>query len=137
MARVEQHDDDAALHWEGDDAPETPVATQATPAKVERVEPAKPAQSSFFLVMYGVLAGIYLIYTVGWLVGMHHVASTGGSALAVIAAAVAQGLALASPTLWFLTALHLTRKRSAVSRLLALISGLIVVLPWPFILLGA
>jgi hypothetical protein len=137
MARVEQHDDDAALHWEGDDAPETPVAAAPAPAKAEQGERAKPAQSSFFLVMYGVLAGIYLIYTVGWLVGMHHVASTGGSALTVISAAVAQGLALASPTLWFLTTLYLTRKRSAVSRLLALIAGLAVVLPWPFILLGA
>jgi hypothetical protein len=134
---------DPALRWEGDDAPDgaakipaTPVVKDSTPS-VAAEPAAKRGTSSFFLVMYGVLAGIYLIYTIGWLVGMHHVVGSSSSTLAAISAAVAQGLALGSPALWFLTTLYLTRKRSSLSRLLALVSGLIVVLPWPFILLGA
>jgi hypothetical protein len=134
---------DPALRWEGDDAPDAAAKKPAAPVAKEP-QPSNAAESvvtrgtsSAFLVMYGVLAGIYLIYTIGWLVGMHHVVGSSSSTLSAISAAVAQGLALGSPALWFLTTLYLTRKRSSLSRLLALVSGLIVVLPWPFILLGA
>jgi hypothetical protein len=148
MARAEKNDeksvashdeDDAALRWDGDDVTPTPTPkpTASAPAAEKPANAPKPGTSSVALVSFGILGGIYLIYTIGWGVGMHHVQTGGGDVLSTISAAVAQGLALGSPALWFLTTLYLTRKRSSLARLLALISGLIVVLPWPFILLGA
>jgi hypothetical protein len=136
-----REDNDPALHWDGDESVTTAPAKApaVTPTANVTKEPAdnKPGTSSVALVSFGILGGIYLIYTIGWAVGMHHVQTGGGDVLSTISASVAQGLALGSPALWFLTTLYLTRKRSSLARLLALISGLIVVLPWPFILLGA
>ena len=45
-----------------------------------------------------------------------------------------QILALAAPALWFGASVLLTRGRRPVARLLALVIGLAVVVPWPFVL---
>ena len=42
-------------------------------------------------------------------------------------------LAMAAPLLWFITTWVLTRSRKPVIRLLWILIGLIVVLPWPFV----
>ena len=65
-------DDDAALSWDGDEA-DAPIER---PARAEVVtdgegerdgdEKLAPATSSIQLVTYGILAGVYLLYAVGW-----------------------------------------------------------------------
>ena len=144
--------DDEALRWEGDAEPRfVPAATPAKPASVVEpapvvdpdsvVEPAAaPASgtSSFLLVTYGILAGAYLIYTIGWLVPiLSHDRPANPDGLGEFMVRLAQVLAIAAPAIWYGATILLTRGRRPIVRLLALLGGLVVLLPWPYLLLGA
>lgn len=136
-------EDDEALTWGGDADPTHDAgpatkkpkvdAAPATPAPVTKAGP-----SSFLLISYGIIGGMYLLYTVGWLVivlsGKLDVPQD--DRLHQIMYSVGEYLAIASPALWLLTVLLLTRKRKPLVRLLLLVLGVFVLIPWPFILLG-
>ena len=139
-------DDDKALTWDevGDPthvaaptaaAPPAPVVelveTPATPAET------KPATSSFLLVSYGILAGAFLLYTVGWFIGIRQVVFVEVDTLSRVLSVIAQGLAVASPAVWFGASFALTRHAKPLMRLLLLLAGLVATIPLPFILLGA
>lgn len=140
--------DEEALSWgdESDpsyapDAPASaPVVPSSSPSTASVLSPvAAPGISSFLLVSYGILAGAYLIYTLGWVVVVLGPLAGGINAdvLGQLMYRVTQVLAVASPAIWFGAAFLLTRGRRPIVRLLVLLLGLVVVLPWPFILLGA
>ena len=138
-------EDDKALKWDGDDD----VATVAAkPTRVNTTKPdatsastadTKPAASgSFLLISYGILGGMYLIHTIGWVVSVFNDnRKPFDDFLTELMYQVGEYLAIASPVLWFVTALVLTRGRKPIVRLLALLLGAVVVIPWPFVLLGA
>ena len=137
-------DDDEALTWDEVSDPThaaTPVAKAPAPERVEPVETttasAKPATSSFLLVSYGILAGAFLLYAVGWFIGIRQVVFPEVDTLARILSAIAQVLAIASPAIWFGGAFVLTRAAKPLYRLLLLLAGLVATIPLPFILLGA
>ncbi len=129
-------DDDAALSWAGDrdsthvDAPAAPeLVVVELPA-----EDAAPRTSSLLLVVYGVLAGVYLLYTLGWITSVIRTTLPVDNLLAGILYQLGQFLAIASPALWLAAAVLLTRDRKPVVRLLWVVLGLVVVAPWPFLL---
>jgi hypothetical protein len=126
-------EDDAALSWAGDDAPSVATA----PAAAAVAAAAKPATPAMLLVTYGVLAGILLIYTIGWVAVVVSSGYTAPDLLGEIMWQFGEFLAIASPALWFVTVLLLTRGRKPLVRLLLLVVGLVVVIPWPFLLGGA
>jgi hypothetical protein len=145
-------DDEDALTWDEVGDPTHADSPAATPA--ERVEPAepdtpveaadpdsadsaKPATSSFLLVSYGILAGAFLLYTVGWVIGIRQVVFVEVDTLSRVLSTVAQVLAVAAPAIWFGGAFVLTRTAKPITRLLLLIAGLVATIPLPFILLGA
>ena len=135
-------EDDKALSWDGDDDVAT---TPAPPSKAKSVatadsaDNAKTASSgSLLLISYGILGGAYLIYTIGWFVSVFNDnRKPFDDFLTELMYQVGEYLAIASPVLWFVTALVLTRGRKPIARLLALLLGAVVVIPWPFVLLGA
>jgi hypothetical protein len=134
--------DDEALTW---DEVSDPTHVDSRPAKpAERVEPAEPVEapgtagtSSFLLVSYGILAGAFLLYTVGWVIGIRQVVFVEVDTLSRMLSTVAQVLAVASPAIWFGGAFVLTRSAKPIVRLLLLVAGLVATIPLPFILLGA
>lgn len=134
--------DDDALSWAGDTDPTlaaTPAKTEPADTKTELIvdPPVKPATSSLQLVTYGIIAGAYLIYTLGWVVSIQRLnAARVVSTEALNAAMFGLGeiLAMASPAIWFGAAFLLTRGRKPIVRLLWVLVGLIAVLPWPFVL---
>lgn len=143
--------DEDALSWAGEDDPslvtttadakaEKPkVAATAAAATVTQVvidPPAKPATSSLLLVTYGLLAGVYLLYTVGWVITIRRGDPGAGisDAFAKLMFQLTEGLAIASPALWFAAAILLTVRRKPIVRLLWLLIGTLVVIPWPFLL---
>jgi hypothetical protein len=137
-------DDDEALTWdEVSDPTHAAAASRVEPVSPQRVEPvetpaaAKTGTSSFLLVSYGILAGAYLLYTVGWVIGIRQVVFVEVDTLSRILSPVAQLLAIASPALWFGGAFVLTRAAKPLYRLLLLLAGLVATIPLPFILLGA
>ncbi|CAN5242398.1 hypothetical protein BH11ACT4_BH11ACT4_14920 [soil metagenome] len=145
--------DEDALTW-GDDDPSHvagPAPAVHKPAESKTAEPktaepktelvvdpaARPATSSLQLVTYGVLAGAYLIYTIGWVVSVQRLNAaqvTSSEVLNAIMFGLGEILAMASPAIWFGAAFLLTRGRKQIVRLLWILAGLVAVLPWPFVL---
>jgi hypothetical protein len=122
--------DEDALAWKGDE----PV--EPTKVLVED-EPAKPGTPSLLLITYGVLGGVYLIYTIGWIITIQRlngIRNGSTELLSEIMFQLGEFLAIASPALWLATVFLVTRDRKPILRLLGLLIGLVAVLPWPFVL---
>ena len=93
--------------------------------------------STAALVALGVLGGIYLLYTVGWVIGglrMQDLARLIVSDAMYVPWFV---LAVAAPALWFLTSWVLTRGKATWMRMLVLLAGAVLLVPWPFVMIGA
>src|SRR6188768_1538430 len=137
-------DDEEALRWEGDveprvepapkkmdaakvDAAPAPAAPAADPeASTDNAASDRPTTSSFLLISYGILAGAYLIYTIGWVTVLGAPRPVTSDILGEIGYWFNVGLAIASPAIWFGAAFLLTRGRKPIVRLLALLLGLVV-----------
>lgn len=95
--------------------------------------PAGPApMSSPALVGLGILGGVYLLYTVGWFVGISRIQFSGLDPLAGFMFALGTWLAVAAPAVWFGTSYWLTRGRPRL-RWTWLILGALLLAPLPFI----
>jgi hypothetical protein len=128
--------DDDALAWAGDE-PTTPEPASPRVELVDAPAAVKPSMPAPVLVTYGILAGVYLIYTIGWVITVQRYNAVTPGSVEVLSAVMFQlgeFLAIASPALWFAAALLLTRSRKPVVRLLVLLAGVVAVLPWPFVL---
>jgi hypothetical protein len=95
---------------------------------------AAPSMSSPMLLAIGILAGVYLLYTVGWFTSAARTIAVPVGAFDVAMYQLREWLSIAAPALWFGATLLLTRTRKASTRLLWLILGAIVLLPIPFVL---
>jgi hypothetical protein len=94
------------------------------------------------LVSIGLLGGIYLLYTVGWVLGglavsnnADYLLAPDGNAPPLWSAgnAVAVWLAVAAPAIWFFTVYFLTRDGRPWIRWVMLLVGVVLLLPWPFV----
>lgn len=86
------------------------------------------------LVGIGVLGGIYLLFTIGWILA--------GFRLRVWVAADAMfhaswWLSILAPAVWFGTAYLLTRGARTWVRIAWLAAGAALLIPWPFLLIGS
>ncbi|MEY2848288.1 MAG: hypothetical protein RI885_953 [Actinomycetota bacterium] len=126
----------AAAAGEGSDDPG--AARRAEADILERTDD-RPGGGigSALLVVYGVFAGVYLLYTVGWIVGVQRDTFTSTDLFFEVMYQFGEFLGIASPALWFALTLLLTRERAAVVRLAWLIIGMLVVAPIPFLVSGA
>jgi hypothetical protein len=142
------HPDDDALGWAGDDDPtlvsgpapaETDLPegwsvagpTAAVDARNAKIAPAGP--SSFTLIAMGILGGVYLLYTIGWFIGVSRIANPQADPLSQAMFTLGLWLAVAAPAAWFGTAYWLTRS-SPRARFAWLVGGAILLAPLPFIL---
>jgi hypothetical protein len=155
VSRAED-DDDAALTWAGGRDPshyETPEAKATKPAKPAKSfasskagtgddEPAvktaqepdaRPSMSGIVLVCLGVLGGIYALYTVGWFVSWRRLIYFDSDVLELTAFRVQQVLTILVPALWFGATLYFTRGRRIAARLLWLVLGALLLVPWSFV----
>lgn len=137
--------DDDALSW-GDEVDDSthvhgvaaaPVdgATSDSVAPAASVSPS--AGSSVLLVVYGVFGGVYLLFVIGWVIGVQRDTYTAPDLVSEIMYQFGEFLAIASPVLWFVTTLVLTRDRRAITRFLWLLAGVLMLAPWPFIVSGS
>jgi len=150
---VSGNDDDDALTWAGGRDPshyETPEVKPPKLAKSARtaVQPAseaaaptadvdedddlRPATSGVVLVSLGILGGIYLLYTIGWFISWRRIVYIDPDALELAAFRVQQVLAILAPPLWFVVTLFFTRDRKPAIRLLWLVVGALLLVPWSF-----
>ena len=98
------------------------------------------------LIGIGVLGGIYLLYVIGWIVGGLRLQGSAGflvdangnaSPAWTIGNAVALGLAALAPVVWFALVYALTRRSRSWLRWALLALGVILLVPWPFVMIGA
>jgi hypothetical protein len=89
------------------------------------------------LIALGVFGGVYLLYAIGWLIGGLRLQ---GGAAYLVTDVMFQGslwLAVLAPVLWFATVYLLTRSARAWVRIVWLLGGAALLVPWPFIMTGA
>src|SRR5690606_20780661 len=114
------------------DAGETSVLAERDPGGAPSASVGNGA-----LIGLGVLGGIYLLYAIGWIVGGLRLRGTAQFLVSPIAYDVAMWLAAASPVIWF-AAVHLLARTSPVwMRFAWLAAGALLLIPWPFIMMGA
>jgi hypothetical protein len=101
--------------------------------ELDDAEAANAQLSSAALITFGVIGGIFFLYTIGWLVAfIRNPLHPGG--FAEVWQDVQGVAAIAAAPLWFLVTLFLAARRSVPVRLVWLIIGIVVLVPWPFIL---
>ena len=154
-------DEDEALRWEGDDdatlAPgwkrvgtpttgATPDAVDGTEgatsdgatavsavAEADQPDEAAAAQpGSAELVLLGVFGGVYLLYTLGWILSVLRVQNAAQDPVSQVMFALGLWLAVLAPALWFGVTFALTRGRTR-ARLIWLLVGAVVLLPVAFV----
>jgi hypothetical protein len=108
--------------------PDEPLPVSTEPV-VER--------SSAILVGYGIAGGIFVLYVIGWIIGIPRAAVVTSSGtqqgLAAIMEHVGAGIAIASGPLWFACVFLLTRKSRTWVKLLWLAIGVVLLVPWPLL----
>ena len=145
-------DNEEALNWdsssrdasyvEGPAPVKQAVAGSAgSPAPVDAVEveddtdeaPAAPT-SSFLLVSYGIIAGIFLLYAIGWFTSVRRGSYVDPSVLGTFMTGLGQVLAVVAAPVWFGAVFVLTRHSKPITRLLWLLLGLVLLVPVPFVM---
>lgn len=130
--------------------PAPPAEQPASPASVDRApghsrteettsetDAVEPGLSTAALLGLGALGGVYLLYTIGWVIGglrMQDLARLIVSDAMYVPWFI---FAVAAPALWFLTTWVLTRGKATWLRLLVLLAGAVLLVPWPFVMMGA
>ncbi len=113
----------------------------ADDAPAPRREAAAPVRDrplgNVALVSLGVLGGIYLLFTVGWIIGGIRLDPIAVLLVSPAASVPAVWLAVLAPALWFVTVFLVTRRSPAWLRFTLLGVGVLLLVPWPFIMLGA
>ncbi|MBA8817400.1 hypothetical protein FHX48_002499 [Microbacterium halimionae] len=160
-------DDDEALSWGGDDDPTLDVSspdpadslpdgytavgkgskphidealtTDAdTDADVSTTdEGTSHGMGNAALVTLGVIGGVYLLWTIAWLLGGLRLADYAQFLVSPVGFQVSLWLAVAASPIWFVTVILLTRRSKLWLRIVLLIVGILLLLPWPFIMVGA
>lgn len=133
-------DPDDALTWEGDDdQPANPAAkTPALPDGWNAV--GKNSElvglSTPMLLLVGVIGGVYLLYTVGWMIGGLNLQASAMFLVPGVMYQVAVWAAVLTPALWFAAVWFLTRRSAAWVRVVGFIAGALLLVPWPFVMTG-
>ncbi|ROQ41458.1 hypothetical protein EDF46_0837 [Frondihabitans sp. PhB188] len=134
-------DDDEALSW-GESADSSYVEgparghrgdETADDADGDEDELPEGVLSSGMLVAHGVFAAILLLYTVAWLLAVTRATAPGLAGASLTLWHLGQWLAVFAPALWFAATLSLTPASSARRRVVWLLVGVIVLIPWQFV----
>lgn len=135
-----------ALSWAGDDDRLTtgsPLSAKRDargassvkqPNKQSGTDSAEPSGlSSVALIGFGIFAGIYLLFSVAWLItalrNPTQIADVLGNAMFQFGL----WLSVLSPAIWFGAVLYLGKNKKVSTRLLFLLLGVAVLIPWPYV----
>ncbi len=148
---LDDEDDSAALSWSGDDARGQVTAKSraaaaaasadaavaagdaAAPVPAETVAPRSPAKA----VTVGIFGGLYLAYTIGWILSVLRIPSNSSDLFSEAMWQFGEFFAAIAAALWFGATIYLTRESRFLVRLGWLLLGLLVLIPWPVFLLAA
>lgn len=152
--------DDDSLSWDGDDALEArrPEARRRESAPAAKPAPASSTASAgsaadvaaeadvageprgvgtVTLLLLGILGGVYLLFTIGWIIGGVRMQAPVMFTLPAFLYQGALWLAVLAPALWFAAVLVATLRSKDWLRIVWLIAGAALLVPWPFVAGGA
>ncbi|NLA09850.1 MAG: DNA polymerase III subunit gamma/tau [Microbacteriaceae bacterium] len=107
-----------------------------------------PAMGNAALISLGVFGGVFVLYAIGWYLGATRLAAiqldTGYGELLGVPVLADDLLylfwvilaTLAAP-IWFITTLLVTRGQRFWKRFVGLLGGVVLLVPWPFLMIGA
>lgn len=95
-----------------------------------------PHLSTAMLLTLGIVGGVYLLYSIGWVVGGLRLKPLANLIVADAMYVPWFVLAVAAPALWFLAVWVLTRAKAAWIRIGLLLLGVVLLVPWPFVTVG-
>ncbi|MCU1408634.1 MAG: polymerase subunit gamma/tau [Microbacteriaceae bacterium] len=122
----------AAADAELPDGWSVPGRTAAAEPRTE-LRPASQAAASAALVGMGILAGIYLLYAIGWFIGVSRTSNPLTDPVGQFMFSLGAWTAVASPLVWFGATFQLTRDRPR-TRVVFLLLGVVLLAPLPFII---
>lgn len=119
-------------------APDVAVAVEpaASAPEEEDDDEAYEGLSTGMLLALGAVGGIYLLYTLGWLIGGMRMQAGALFLIPSVMYTATLVIAVAAPVLWFAASWMLTRNSRGWVRLTALIAGVVFLVPWPFVMTG-
>lgn len=132
-------DDEEALSW-GPSSDKSYVEgpavaqTQAVIDEEDDDELPPGVMSSGMLVVHGVFAAIAILFVVAWLKSIGSVQPSFDSALADWMWRIGSWFAVAAPGLWFAGVIALVPTTQSRRRVLAFVIGVLLLLPWPFLI---
>jgi len=109
------------------------VAGPTAAVEAEAARAAAVPTSSVTLIALGILAGVYLLYTIGWYLGVARTDNPLTDPVARFMFSLGLWLAVAAPAVWFGATFWLTvaKPRARIGWLLA---GAVLLVPLPFVL---
>jgi hypothetical protein len=107
---------------------------RAAEKELAAAEAASRQLSSAALIGLGILGGVYLLYTIGWIVSFSRYQVPLTIDFSVVSYRITQTLAIAATPLWFVATLLLTQSRDIRFRFLWLVIGMLALVPWPFLM---
>jgi len=133
------HADDAALPdgWNAVGRGSEAVGRVETDGTVTMPDEQESAHlSTAMLLTLGVVGGVYLLYSIGWVVGGLRLKPLANLIVADAMYVPWFVLAVAAPALWFLAVWVLTRAKATWVRVGLLLLGVVLLVPWPFVTVG-
>jgi hypothetical protein len=140
-----EEDDDEALSWgessdrsyvEGPGGASTTALADGDLDDDLDDELPEGVMGSTLLVVHGIFAAVYILFTVAWLVAVGRATAPNIAGVSLTLWHLGQYLAVLAGPLWFVTTIALTPVKPSRRRLLWLLVGLIVLIPWPFLVGG-
>ncbi|MES2092986.1 MAG: hypothetical protein V4531_04120 [Actinomycetota bacterium] len=129
--------DEDALLWAGENDP-THIDAPPVEGPTDEPEFDDGGMSPTLLVTFGVFGGIFLLFTVGWIIGVQRSTVPTANLFFAFMYQLGEILAIAAPAAWFVGVLVLARENRAGIRILLLLFGVVLLAPWPVIVgLGA
>lgn len=92
--------------------------------------------STPMLLLIGIVGGVYLLYSVGWIIGGLNLQGSASFLIPAVMYQVALWAAVLAPALWFGAVWLLTRRSPSWIRAVGFIGGVLLLIPWPFVMTG-
>nr|BFF11774.1 hypothetical protein GCM10025699_30770 [Microbacterium flavescens] len=99
--------------------------------------PVREPMGNAELITLGVIGGFSVLYAVGWLIGGLRLQGTAQFLVSSVAYQISLWLAVLAPVVWFAAVYLLTIGSKTWVRFAWLAAGVVLLVPWPFIMVGA
>lgn len=123
----------------GPSEPDTRAGTETETPLIVTTDASRPAEgaraqiSSVELILLGFLGGVYLLFTIGWIVSLLPRTVSADDPVAQAMAVASSVFAVLAPALWAVTTFWIARKRPMLQRIGWLALGVVFIVPWPII----